>query len=161
MRFDPVPLLLLAASAAKGNVVPKDDGDYVWNITQWQAGLSHGNPAEPTTSWYSFTVSGSVYGSLASGSYIPAFGATCNGFGAGFPLSSNYSECAINSEVSETGAFVSARIVPGVDNVQAHIAISYVFSNTDHERNYTAVAVTDWARERPPYNFTLTPSEVV
>ncbi|KAI0431648.1 hypothetical protein F5Y09DRAFT_304280 [Xylaria sp. FL1042] len=161
MRCNTASLLLITASAARGGVVPKDVEDYIWNVTQWQAGLSHGNPAEPTTSWYTFTISGSVYGSLASESYIPAFGASCSGFGAGFPLSSNYSECTIDSEISEADTSVSARIVPGVDNVQAHIAISYVFSNAHQRRNYTAVAVTDWARERPPYNFTLTPSEVV
>ncbi|KAI1422283.1 hypothetical protein F5Y12DRAFT_625322 [Xylaria sp. FL1777] len=154
MRFNTVSLLLIAASAAHGGVVIKDVSDYILDVTQWQAGLSHGNPAEPTTSWYTFTVSGSVYGSLASDSYIPAFGAVCSGSGAGFPLSSDYSECAIDSETSESDSSVSARIVPGADNTQAHIAISYVFLSV----NYTAIAVTDWARERPPYNFTLIPT---
>ncbi|KAI0970546.1 hypothetical protein F4678DRAFT_112733 [Xylaria arbuscula] len=161
MHFSTSSLLLYAASVASGGVIPRDVDDYVWNVTQWQAGLSHGNPAEPTTSWYTFTVSGSVYGSIASGPYIPAFEAACSGSGAGIPLSSNYSQCSLNSESSEAGATVSARIVPSEDSTQAHIAISYVFASVDQENNYTAVAVTDWARERPPYNFTLDPSEVV
>ncbi|KAI0908198.1 hypothetical protein F4823DRAFT_600094 [Ustulina deusta] len=161
MHFNTVSLLVIAASAVQGGVVPEDIGDYVWDVTGWQAGLSHGNPADPTTSWYTFTVSGSAYGSPESESYIPAFGALCSGSGAGFPLSSDYSECAADAETNESGASVSARIVPAVDNTQAHIAINYVFANTDQIRNFTATAVTDWARLRPPYDFTLSPSEVL
>lgn len=95
----------------------------------------------------------------------------------------------MDAETSEDGSSVSTRIVPGADNSQAHIAISYVFSttyvkilqsrggngcdecelkaddflrrNSDGIRNLTALAVTDWARLRPPYNFTLSPSEAV
>ncbi|KAI1168225.1 hypothetical protein F5B18DRAFT_270389 [Nemania serpens] len=153
---------LTVASAVLGSVVPKAAGDYIWDVTQWQAGLSHGNPADPTTSWYAFTVSGSSYESSESGSYIPAFGARCTGSGAGFPLSSDYSECVPDSEISEAGSAVSARIVPDADGTRAHIAISFVFSSTaDEIRNLTATAVTDWARLRPPYNFTLSPSEAV
>ncbi|KAI1192228.1 hypothetical protein F5B17DRAFT_4420 [Nemania serpens] len=157
-RFLPFPI---AASAILGSVVPEAAGHYIWDVTQWQAGLSHGNPADPTTSWYAFTVSGPSYESPESGYSIPAFGARCTGSGAGFPLSSEYSECAMDAETSEDGSSVSTRIVPGADNSQAHIAISYVFSTTDGIRNLTALAVTDWARLRPPYNFTLSPSEAV
>ncbi|KAI8946175.1 hypothetical protein F4801DRAFT_78786 [Xylaria longipes] len=161
MHFTAALLLLIAASAARGLVVPEDGGDYIWDVTQWQAGLSHGNPAEPTTSWYAFNVSGSGYGTLGSESYIPAFGARCTGSGAGSPLSSEYSECAIDPEITEAGNSVSARIVPDADFSQAHIAINYVFSNVDELRNWTATAVTDWARERPPYNFTLSPNKAL
>lgn len=55
MHFNTLSLLVVAASAAQGGVVPEDIGDYVWDVTGWQAGLSHGNPADPTTSWYSKT----------------------------------------------------------------------------------------------------------
>ena len=219
MYFNTASLFLIVASAIQGVVASGDVGDYTWDVTQYQAGLSHGNPADPTTSWYSkllslstrfscsvvtllkrrfsdgyllstyvigFTVCSAVFGSLESETYIPAFGALCTGFGAGFPLSSGYSDCAMDLTTSESGASVSARIVPYVDNTQAHIAINYVFStayvnifsvfeegggnhvneandplNRDGARNYTATAVTDWARERPPYNFTLSPSEVL
>ncbi|KAI0537685.1 hypothetical protein GGR58DRAFT_470885 [Xylaria digitata] len=161
MHFNTLSLLFIAASAAYGGVVPKDDSDYVWDVTQWQAGLSHGGPADPTTSWYAFNIAGARYGTIESESSIPAFGARCTGSGAGLPLSSDYSECAIDPEISEAGTSVSARIVPDPDFSQAHIAISYVFSNADEIRNFTAVAVTDWARLRPPYSFTLSPSEVL
>ncbi|KAI0520802.1 hypothetical protein F5B22DRAFT_598406 [Xylaria bambusicola] len=160
MHFETASLFLITASAVQGVVFAKDVGDYIWNITQYQAGLSHGNPADPTTSWYRFTVSGSIHGSIGSESYIPAFEALCTGSGAGFPLSSDYSDCAMDSTPDESALSVSARIVPYVDNTQAHIAINYVFSTTDEARNYTATAVTDWARLRAPYNFTLSPNEV-
>ncbi|TRX96922.1 hypothetical protein FHL15_002228 [Xylaria flabelliformis] len=159
MQFRADTLVLFAASAARGGAVLKDASNYIWDVTQWQAGLSHGNPADPTTSWYAFTVSGSGYENSGSASYIPAFGARCTGSGAGFPLSSEYSECAIDAQITEAGSSVSARIVPDADTSQAHIAISHVFSNAGERRNWTATAVTDWARERPPYNFTLIPSE--
>ncbi|KAI0459561.1 hypothetical protein F5B21DRAFT_499249 [Xylaria acuta] len=161
MHFNAASLILFAASATRGGVVPKDVSDYIWDVTQWQAGLSHGNPASPVTSWYAFTVSGSGYGTAGSESYIPAFGARCTGSGAGSPLSSEYSECVVDSEVTEAGSSVSARIVPDADFSQAHIAINHVFSNAGELRNWTATAVTDWARERPPYNFTLGPNEAL
>ncbi|KAI1825894.1 hypothetical protein F4861DRAFT_141776 [Xylaria intraflava] len=161
MRFNTISVLLSSASAALGGVIPRADDDYIWNVTQWQAGLSHGNPASPTTSWYAFTVSGLAYDSSYSDIYVPPFGARCTGSGAGFPLSSEYSPCAIDSAVSEAGSAVSARIVPDEQSSQAHIAISYSFADADHIRNFTAIAVTDWARERPPYNFTLAPEEVL
>ncbi|KAK5624923.1 hypothetical protein RRF57_000639 [Xylaria bambusicola] len=160
MHFEKTSLFLIAASTVLAVVVSKNVGDYIWDITQYQAGLSHGNPADPTTSWYRFTVSGSIYGSIESESYIPAFEALCTGSGAEFPLSSDYSNCAMDSTPGELAVSVSARIVPYVDNTQAHIAINYVFTTADGARNYTATAVTDWARLRAPYNFTLSPSEV-
>ncbi|KAI0406226.1 hypothetical protein F4802DRAFT_122043 [Xylaria palmicola] len=98
MRFNASSLLFVAASAAHGGVVPKDVGAYTWDVTQWQAGLSHGNPATPTTSWYAFNFSSPEYGSPEAELYIPAFGARCTGSGAGIPLSSEYSQCATNSE---------------------------------------------------------------
>ncbi|KAJ3578005.1 hypothetical protein NPX13_g2558 [Xylaria arbuscula] len=159
MHFNKTSYFLAVVLAAQG-VVSGDVGDYIWDITQYQAGLSHGNPADPTTSWYRFTVSGAVFGSLESETSVPAFGALCTGSGAGFLLSLEYSDCAMDATTGESDASVSARIVP-YDNTQAHIAINYVFSAADGARNYTAVAVTDWARLRPPYNFTLSPSEVL
>ncbi|KAI1113807.1 hypothetical protein F5Y14DRAFT_451617 [Nemania sp. NC0429] len=162
MHFGRLSPLLVAASAVLGSVMPRAAGDYIWDVTQWQAGLSHGNPADPTTSWYAFSVSGARYESPEPGSYIPAFGARCTGSGAGFPLSSDYTECALDSAISEAGSAVAARIVPDADGTQAHIAISFVFSTSAGDtRNLTAVAVTDWARLRPPYNFTLSPNEAV
>ncbi|KAI3317440.1 hypothetical protein HD806DRAFT_541221 [Xylariaceae sp. AK1471] len=163
MRFSTIPLLLIATSPVQGSALIND---YYWNLTQWQAGLSHGNPATPITSWYAFTVSGPPYGSPDSEPYIPAFGARCTGSASGIPLSSNYSECVVDSAVTESGTSVSARVVPDTDSTRAHIAISYQLSNvyvkeSDEERNLTAIAVTDWARERAPYNFTLGPIEVL
>ncbi|KAI1201407.1 hypothetical protein F5X97DRAFT_320484 [Nemania serpens] len=158
MRFNKFSPFLVAASAVLGSVVPRAAGDYLWDVTQWQAGLSHGNPADPTTT---FTVSGPSYEPPEPGYYVPEFGARCTGSGAGFPLSSDYTACAIDSEIGAAGSSVSARIVPDADNSQAHIAISYMFSTGDEIRNLTALAVTDWARLRPPYNFTLSPSEAV
>ncbi|KAI1127173.1 hypothetical protein F5Y10DRAFT_243312 [Nemania abortiva] len=159
MRLNLASLLPITTLGAQGRGVPREASDYVWDVTQWQAGLSHGNPADPTTSWYVFTVSGARYESPELGYYIPGFGAHCTGFGAGFPLSSDYSDCPLDSEAGEDVSSVSARIVPDADTSQAHIAISYVFSNDGETRNLTAIAVTDWARLRPPYNFTLVPSE--
>ncbi|KAI0871550.1 hypothetical protein GGS24DRAFT_471226 [Hypoxylon argillaceum] len=161
MRINAALSLLAITLGIHGRAVPRDLGDYIWDVTQWQAGLSHGNPADPTTSWYVFTISGIGYETPEPGYYIPAFGASCSGSGAGIPLSSDYSNCALDPEISEAGSSVSARIVPGADGSQAHIAISYVFSNADQTRNLTAIAVTDWARLRPPYKFTLDPSEVI
>ncbi|KAI1172707.1 hypothetical protein F4777DRAFT_581663 [Nemania sp. FL0916] len=161
MRFITGLQLAIAALAAQGTAISsRDDGDYIWDITQWQAGLSHGNPAAPVTSWYLFSVSGSSYGSSASGSSIPAFGASCSGDGAGTPLSSEYSECTVDATISEADASVAARIVPDTDSSQAHIAISYVFTDGDEIKNFTAIVVQDWARERPPHNFTISPTEV-
>ncbi|KAJ8126881.1 hypothetical protein O1611_g6756 [Lasiodiplodia mahajangana] len=165
MRPGAASLLLVAASGAQGRAVSRETGDYVWDVTQWQAGLSHGNPADPTTSCSvlvaNFTVSGTGYESSALDYYIPEFGAHCTGSGAGSPLASDYSSCALGLEIGEAGGSVSARIVPDADFSQAHIAISYVFSSAGKIRNLTAIAVTDWARLRPPYNFTLVPSEIV
>jgi hypothetical protein len=53
MYFSTIPLILFGLLVAEGGALPRDVGDYYWNLTQWQAGLSHGNPASPTTSWYS------------------------------------------------------------------------------------------------------------
>ncbi|KAI0100855.1 hypothetical protein GGR51DRAFT_340966 [Nemania sp. FL0031] len=161
MRFNTAAILLIAASGAQGRAVSGRISDYTWDVTQWQAGLSHGNPADPTTSWYVFTVSGAGYESPELGYYIPEFGARCTGSGAGFPLASDYSDCPLDSNTGEAGNSVSARIVPDAHSSQAHIAISYVFSNAGEIKNLTAAAVTDWARLRPPYNFTLVPSAIV
>ncbi|GAP82937.2 hypothetical protein SAMD00023353_0104640 [Rosellinia necatrix] len=129
MRLHTTSVLFIAALAVQGGVVPRNVPDYIWDVTQYQAGLSHGNPASPVTSWYAFTVSGVDHGSPGSTDYIPAFGARCTGSGAGIPLSSDYSECALDTEISEAGASVSARVVPDADSSMAHIAISYTFSN--------------------------------
>ncbi|KAJ2978722.1 hypothetical protein NUW58_g7406 [Xylaria curta] len=158
MRVSTSSLLLVAASAAQGVVIPKDVSEYIWDITQYKAGLYHGNPALPITSWYAFTVSGPRYESLESGSYIPAFGASCTGDGAGFPLSSDYSECTIDPEASEAGGSVLARIVPVEGSSQAHIAINYIFSNV---KELDGARSDGLARLRPPANFTLSPSEVL
>ncbi|KAI2625209.1 hypothetical protein GGS21DRAFT_312878 [Xylaria nigripes] len=157
MRFNSLSILLSAASAAWAGVIPRDDSGYTWSVTQWQAGLSQGNPVTPTTSFYTFTISGPASGLPGSATYIPPFGAHCTGSGAGFPLSSAFSECAMNSTVP-AGSTVSARIVPN-NGTQAHIAINYAFQTAHGTRDFTATAVTDWARERPPFDFTLTPSE--
>ncbi|KAI0205859.1 hypothetical protein F4808DRAFT_455362 [Astrocystis sublimbata] len=163
MHLIPTGFLLIAASAVRGGVIQKAvhsaDAVYNWDVTQWQAGLSHGNPAAPITSWYTFTVSGSGIGIPGSDNYVPAFSARCEGDGAGRPLASEYKECATDPNITEAGSSVSARIVPQEAFAQAHIAINLVFSTAGGPKNWTAIAVTDWARERPPYDFTVDASE--
>ncbi|KAI1416643.1 hypothetical protein F5Y13DRAFT_186260 [Hypoxylon sp. FL1857] len=105
--------------------------------------------------WYNFLVSGDEVddGTVS----IPEFAVHCQGFADGWPLSSNLTAC--DSETALTDASVSARVLPSSDT-QAHIAVYYIFS-TDGEttRNFTTTIVQDWARERPPHNFTTTPIE--
>ncbi|KAI1341200.1 hypothetical protein F5Y15DRAFT_422462 [Xylariaceae sp. FL0016] len=152
------PLALMASVTTSGAVFPPSG--YSWNVTQYQAGLSHGNPAAPKTSWYSFTIDGPAAGDPQTSPYIPAFGASCTGSGAGQPLSSEYIECALAAVSNGTGDIrsVAARVVPDEDATQAHISIRYLFSvEAGMQFNLTALAVTDWARERPPYNFQLIP----
>ncbi|KAI1431870.1 hypothetical protein GGR50DRAFT_677330 [Xylaria sp. CBS 124048] len=181
-------LLLSAASSTLAGVLPTvpetplAHARYAWDITQYQAGLSHGNPATPITSWYTFTITGPPSGHPSSPStYIPPFTASCTGIGSGFPLASVYVPCILSSSSSANSSTtttttittnstiiaVLARVVPPLDinNAQAHIGISYIFQSIsqsqNRQNNYSAIAVTDWARERPPYNFTLVPVEVL
>ncbi|XXG95986.1 hypothetical protein Hte_002263 [Hypoxylon texense] len=145
--------------------VPKDTtylaaDEYIWQITKWQAGESHGNPAAPITGWYDFNVSAAEHGEGAA--RIPPFAAHCEGVADGTPLASGYAGCTLTAADESSDASVSARVLPEQDSVQAHIAISYLFNSNDEsstKRNFTVVVVEDWARERPPHNFTVQPTE--
>ncbi|KAI0101936.1 hypothetical protein F4776DRAFT_648987 [Hypoxylon sp. NC0597] len=151
-------ILGLAADSAAA-AVPRDtissSTEYKWQIASWQAGESHGNPADPVTGWYNFFVSGDE---VSDGSvHIPKFLVHCQGFADGWPLSSNLTAC--ESQTALTDASVSARVLPSPDT-QAHIAIYYIFSaNGATTLSFTTTIVEDWARERPPHNFTVTPTE--
>ncbi|KAL7622325.1 hypothetical protein AAE478_007829 [Parahypoxylon ruwenzoriense] len=61
-------------------------------------------------------------------------------------------------------ASLLSRVLPDLDFRQAHIAVQYLF-NTDGDlearRNFTIIIVEDWARERPPHNFTVKPEEAL
>ncbi|KAI1141641.1 hypothetical protein F5Y05DRAFT_410198 [Hypoxylon sp. FL0543] len=150
-------IFALAATAAAST--PRDplsasSAEYSWQITAWQAGQSHGNPAEPTTGWYNFFVSGDEVDEESTS--IPKFSVQCQGYADGWPLRSNLTACG--SQTALTDASVAARVLPS--DTQAHIAVYYIFS-TDGvtTRNFTTTIVEDWARERPPHNFTTTPTE--
>ncbi|KAI4871018.1 hypothetical protein F4820DRAFT_401141 [Hypoxylon rubiginosum] len=158
-------LLLGSAAVTTAASVPRNTprlaatDEYIWQIAKWQAGESHGNPATPITGWYDFNVSAAEYGQGAA--RIPPFAAHCEGVADGRPLASEYAGCTLTAADGTSSASVSARVLPEQD-VQAHIAISYVFDSNDEsstERNFTVVVVEDWARERPPHDFTVQPTE--
>lgn len=160
MKFQVVlAALVVAASAApsKGDHHGKNETEtetetlpatYTWSAINWQSGMSHGNPSAPVTGFYTFTVSGAK-ASVHKGD-VPAFSASCSGSAHDFPLESDFANCTLNSGAK--GAVVEARVYPTGDNTQCHMAISYLVSG----RNVTGYTVTDWARERAPYNFTIT-----
>ncbi|KAI1387366.1 uncharacterized protein F4822DRAFT_406230 [Hypoxylon trugodes] len=154
-------ILALATSVAAG--VPRDTTiAYVWEVLKWQAGESHGNPTAPVTGWFNFNVSGPRYGEVST--HIPPFFAHCEGTADGSPLSSNLTVCSLDKvEGGAPDAAVLARVLP-VQDIQVHIAITYLFHPEDQPitpRNFTVIVVQDWARERPPHNFTVHPDEIV
>ncbi|KAI0113304.1 hypothetical protein F4814DRAFT_449752 [Daldinia grandis] len=177
----------IATKPSRNVVAPP--ADYVWDILKWQAGESHGAPTAPLTGYYGeqsfdcltsdrwplsetvsylirakrgpdFNVSASEYG--GGPARIPAFFVHCAGRAGGLPLSSEYTDCDLEKANGTVDAAVLARVLPDPDLTSAHIAISYLF-NADREsktrRNFTVVIVEDWARERPPHNFTAVPTE--
>ncbi|KAK9777415.1 hypothetical protein SCAR479_05808 [Seiridium cardinale] len=95
---------------------------YTWNVTNWQAGESHGNPAAPLTGWYSFNVSGleATVGDTA----IPRFSAHCQGYADGLPLTSEFAACTPSEGPSDCS--VISRVYEAGDSVQCHMAISYL-----------------------------------
>ncbi|OTB14536.1 hypothetical protein K445DRAFT_302314 [Daldinia sp. EC12] len=156
--------VLILATAVVAVTIPRDtatlSADYIWDILKWQAGQSHGNPTAPVTGWYDFNVSSPEYGNGPT--RVPSFFAHCAGSADGSPLSSEYSTCDLEKADETVDAAVLARVLPDPDRAQAHIAISYLFDAGDESktrRNFTVVIVEDWARERPPHNFTAKPSE--
>ncbi|KAI2618613.1 hypothetical protein GGS26DRAFT_382185 [Hypomontagnella submonticulosa] len=157
-------MLAAAIFALAGSIIPGATSSpppegYNWNVVNWQAGQSHGNPADPTTGWYMFNVSGPEYGEGKT--HIPSFAAHCEGFADGIPLSSNFSSCTLDRSVGTPGTSVLARVIPDPE-IRAHIAITYLFRTDDEarmRRNFTVIIVEDWARERPPHNFTVNPAE--
>ncbi|KAI8965093.1 hypothetical protein F5Y11DRAFT_344812 [Daldinia sp. FL1419] len=151
-------------STATAAIIPRyavtSSGEYIWDIIKWQAGESHGAPTAPTTGWYDFNISAPEYRTGAT--LIPAFFAHCSGTADGQPLGSEYSNCDLEKADESANVAVLARVLPDPDLTQAHIAISYLFSANYEPRtkhNYTVVIVEDWARERPPHNFTTKPSK--
>ncbi|OTB09633.1 hypothetical protein M426DRAFT_256748 [Hypoxylon sp. CI-4A] len=157
--------LLTLAAATTAATIPRDalvpSAEYIWQVTSWQAGLSHGNPEAPITAWYAFSISAAEFGDNSS--HIPAFAARCTGDADGRPLSSNLSSCSFETTGSASESIVSARVLPNDEFSQAHIAVYYVLHSDDETkttRNFTVTIVEDWARERPPHNFTVKPDEV-
>ncbi|KAF3013505.1 hypothetical protein E8E14_006973 [Neopestalotiopsis sp. 37M] len=122
--------------------VPGDQ--YAWYATNWQTGLSHGNPTAPVSGWYNFNLSAPAV--VFTLPYYPGFDCHCNGTATGSPLESKWEHCNCWK-----GFDVRARIWPSNDSTEAHVAIWY---QADH-LNVTAFVVKEWARERPPYNFTI------
>ncbi|KAI1805358.1 hypothetical protein F4811DRAFT_516148 [Daldinia bambusicola] len=157
--------ILTLATTVTAAIIPRDNAetlsaDYIWDILKWQAGESHGAPTAPITGWYDFNVSAPEYGDGPT--RVPAFFAHCAGSAAGNPLSSEYSDCDLETGDEAAGAAVSARVLPVPGYAQAHIAVSYLFdgeSESRTKRNFTVVIVEDWARERPPHNFSAGPTE--
>ncbi|PSE76577.1 hypothetical protein C7G91_18800 [Acinetobacter nosocomialis] len=127
-----------------GLPTPVKEEDYVWEVTNWQAGLSHGNPNDPTTGWYSFNVSATAI--MFDERYVPGFDEHCAGSAMGSPLESDFVMCGYTG-----GGLIAARVFPSTDSTEAHVAIEY----TCDSMNITGFAVQEWARERPPYNFTI------
>jgi hypothetical protein len=106
--------------------------------------------------------------------YYPGFDCHCNGTATGSPLESKWEHCNCWK-----GFDVRARIWPSNDSTEAHVAIWYqadhlyvtcfrlaiehcwegtsltIMANHENSRNVTAFVVKEWARERPPYNFTI------
>ncbi|KAI1079906.1 hypothetical protein F5B20DRAFT_580700 [Whalleya microplaca] len=155
-----IPLLGLTAAtvaAAQERGFPPAPEDYKWDLIHWQAGQSHGTT--PPTSWYMFNVTVPSYG--ADSSYIPPFQAHCEGSGHGQPLGSNYSRCTTDARIGSPDSVVLARIVPH-DNIKARIAINHLFyadDDTKTRRKFAVTVVEDWARERLPHDFTVTPAQ--
>ncbi|KAI0386528.1 hypothetical protein F5Y04DRAFT_276134 [Hypomontagnella monticulosa] len=152
-------IFAFAASIFPRAPVPSLPEGYNWNVVNWQAGESHGAPTAPMTGWYSFNVSGPEYG--RGKTHIPSFAAHCQGSADGVPLSSNFSSCTLDRSVGTPGTSVLARVIPDPE-IRAHIAITYLFRTDDEarmRRNFTVIIVEDWARERPPHNFTVQPAE--
>ncbi|KAI0849855.1 hypothetical protein F5Y00DRAFT_261303 [Daldinia vernicosa] len=92
----------------------------------------------------------------------PAFFVCCAGYADGKPLGSEYTSCDLEKDNETAYAAVLVRVLPDPDLTKAHIAISHLFNAEDEwkaRRNSTFVIVEDWARERPPHNFTLKPTE--
>ncbi|KAI2472828.1 hypothetical protein F4781DRAFT_443891 [Annulohypoxylon bovei var. microspora] len=148
-----------AATIPRNTLYPSSE-DYIWQVTQWQAGESHGAPTTPITGWYSFNVSGIGFGEGSA--RVPPFSAHCEGHADGKPLSSNISSCTLEAAAGTSETSVLSQVLPVMANSQAHISVNYLFSTDDEsktKRNFTVTIVEDWARERPPHNFTVTPSE--
>ncbi|RYP53135.1 hypothetical protein DL768_001809 [Monosporascus sp. mg162] len=149
--------IFVAAAAAVSGTTAQFSGElpnpeeYSWDLINWQAGLSHGNPALPSTSFYVFGVRGPEFAGIA------AFSAHCQGHGqTGIPYTSNYTDCA-----SETGSSVAARIIEApAGEIRAHLAISYFFTTEEKTWNITAYVLQDWAGRRAPRNLTAAPAEV-
>ncbi|KAI1454426.1 hypothetical protein F4805DRAFT_460753 [Annulohypoxylon moriforme] len=159
-----IAFLVLAATTIatamprKPQLLPED---YIWQITQWQAGESHGAPTAPITGWYSFNVSGERFGEGSA--RIPPFAAHCEGYADGRPLRSNATSCTLESATGPSDVFVSSQVLPVETYAQAHISVNYSFHADDEsktKRNFAVTIVEDWARERPPHNFTVSPSEI-
>ncbi|KAI5866174.1 hypothetical protein GGS23DRAFT_372935 [Durotheca rogersii] len=163
MRFTAILSLATATAATiQESAVASSAEEYIWQIDKWQAGQSHGHPEAPVTGWYNFNVSAAEYGEGPT--RIPAFHGQCEGYADGKPLSSNYTNCRLDISDSAADATVISRVLPDPDFQQAHITVHYLFNATNESktrRNFTIVIVEDWARERPPHNFTVTPEEIL
>ncbi|KAI1857068.1 hypothetical protein JX265_011269 [Neoarthrinium moseri] len=145
-----------AVISARDTAVDVLPSTYSWDVINWQAGLSHGNPNAPQTGWYVFNVSSPE--TTVDGSTVPAFSAQCRGFAENFPVESPFADCTLSA--GEAGSSVLARVYPTGDNTQCHMAVSYLTSGSDGIRNLTGYTTKDWARERAPYNFTITDIEI-
>ncbi|KAI1649366.1 uncharacterized protein F4817DRAFT_363696 [Daldinia loculata] len=165
--------ILTLATTTAAATIPRNaatpSADYIWDILKWQAGQSHGAPTAPLTAHchenpdthYYFNVFASEYG--YGPTRVPGFFVHCAGHADGKPLSSEYTNCDLEKADETADAAVFARVLPDPNLTKAHIAISYLFNAEDGSktrRNFTVVIVEDWARERPPHNFTVVPTEV-
>ncbi|KAI0169321.1 hypothetical protein GGR52DRAFT_574543 [Hypoxylon sp. FL1284] len=154
------PSLLLALAATAAASVPKGQRRiYYWFITEWQAGMSHGNPMAPATAYYDFKLSAKLH--TFRDLYVPPFAAHCVGAAASDPPSSEFRACELTESDDSYDMSVMARVLPEPDG-RAHVAVDYSYTYNDGSgtKNFTVVAEEDWARERPPADFRLRPSEV-
>ncbi|KAI0887917.1 uncharacterized protein GGS22DRAFT_197840 [Annulohypoxylon maeteangense] len=155
-----VVILVLAALTIATTIPAEPQLDaYTWHIVDWQAGKSHGDPTAPVTGWYTFNVTGLLFGEGSA--RIPPFTAHCEGNAEGDPITSNITSCILDATTSPPNASVLSQVLPVID-YQAYVAIIYSFypEESQKKRNFTVNIAEDWAEDRPPHNFTLAPFEI-
>ncbi|POS72599.1 hypothetical protein DHEL01_v209002 [Diaporthe helianthi] len=123
--------------------------NYTWSVTGWSAGCTRGG------CFYDFNISAPAFSNS-----VPAFKASCSGFGEGTP----YEECELLDD-SNTIRQVAARLeAVNTTGTGAHLAVSYEFVDPTAEGtywNYTAYAVSRYNQfVSPVLNFTVQPTEI-
>lgn len=148
----------LLAATGLASAIPS----YQWSVTEWQAGLTHSNPALPRNGSYRFDLSAPEYqgeGGQATFS-IPGFAAHCEGRALGVPadrLSSDWADCSM-TEGGEEG-LVAARVYPVDGELLCHVAMSFSYELGGQRWNITTNVTREWAGRRRPESFEITDLE--